>query len=360
MSKEIGYPHELIMLSLKKSRISLDDKNKGLRCKVFAHTYLSFFENNINIELNKDNLYDELEILYKIRKKLKTNVKRSLIKKLERLNDIFIQNYNEANYNSLCEFFAFINFIQVLYDDISLIKASLIKKIQSNKLLPNDSELRSICFIINSYLSKSVNSANIVTILDKINSLKQMELKIYFSYKFSKHFKEFKSIILISHYLLLKKIMETQSNLFEHKNLSDDSLVELFKISSSLYICGYNNTLRLNFEEKINYESSIIDKKVISNEFEEKFDTIMRIKFLRFFSIPIKWYILVISILILISASLDIFLPISIPLNIEIGVPVEIPISIIVLIVFLVPLIVKLFNAKNQISKKLTRDNNHD
>ena len=129
----------------------------------------------------------------------------------------------------------------------------------------------------------------------------------------------------------------------------------MVKISSSLLICGYNNSLRINYQEKIKYQESLLDQKSIITVYEKHYDNVMRIGWGKF-SISAKIYLLVISLLIIGISFFNIWVPLGISLGtIEFLIPIEVPIGIFISIILLTPVIVKLFKAKKNISKDLTQ-----
>jgi len=348
--KEIGYPHELILLAIKKVE-NLRDGQYTPKTKAFSNVFLSLLNEPLINDVDFIQNYLELELLHNYFKK-GYPLKKKINDHLNNLFDIFIQSTGSSNkFESLEDFLIFSFFFVIISDNPSLIKQNFLMKLTSNNLIPNNSTVKNLSELLLILQLKTFDDSKLHQILVTINSLTEIWLKIYLSYKCSFTFENHKELFLINHYSILKDLMDTYAEAFEHPHLSDQVFEDLFKISTSLFISGYNKSLRINIQEKMNYQESVLKQKSIITVYETHYDNTMRV-----FKIKIQRYLLIISILIVLFSFLNIWAPLGISLGtIEFVIPVEFPIVIMITIALLSPVIIKLFKAKKNISKKLSQ-----
>jgi len=353
-SMEIGYPHELILLTTRKLTSLKNGENSPL-IDAYSNLFLILVGKTSLCQINSKHKYLELELLTNYKKKGYL-LKKKINAHLSLLLDTYLSSAGSSNkLKTLENFLIFSLYFVIISDDLSLINNKILTKITSSNLMLQNTVTSNISNLILTLQMKDIDESKIHEILTTVNGLSDNWLKIYFSYKCFIVFENHKELFLINHYSILKALMKTYTEAFEEPHLSDQSIENLIKISSSLFICGYNTSLRINYQEKINYQETVLKQKSIINAYNSHYDEAMKLGKGKF-SIPIQWYLLIVSFLILIISFFNIWAPLGISLGtIEFSIPVEFPIVIFISIGLLVPLIVKLFKAKKDISKKLNQ-----
>lgn len=90
---------------------------------------------------------------------------------------------------------------------------------------------------------------------------------VLLSFKLSQKFKEKKGDLLRKHYQLLAAAVEQFPHHLENPHLDDVALEMLYKLSCALIICGYAKSMRIPYEEAINYLTTNIGAPTYSEIF---------------------------------------------------------------------------------------------
>lgn len=157
----------------------------------------------------------------------------------------------------------------------SLIDASILNLMDD---LPEDSRIYQIVFLIKQFKRNSITNEEVRDLLLKIKQSLPCEIKIYLTYLFAQKYNNFKSIFLYEHYKLLRFFMGENQDILENKKLDDSALEIIFKSSIILYVCGYNKSIRLSYQEKLNYLESNISDETLVNKFRNAYDESFKIK----------------------------------------------------------------------------------
>lgn len=190
----------------------------------------------------------------------------------------------------------------------------------------------------------------------RINDREFQNAAIFLAYELSVENNEFKRELLISHYLLVKKVVNDFKGIYGQENLTDQLLENLFKTAIILFYCGYSKSLRLPKEESIAYTENILKLPSIEKEFKEIFDEVGSIKVTR---IRLKlriWVLLVISLGLLIGHWIhEVYPPLETsPFGIQIVVP-QIPAFLLTAIILIAIAVFYLHKLERNIINRLRR-----
>lgn len=362
MEKELGYPHELILVATKRARAVL--KGRYLkRTKIISLLLLRIIEdfqskNKTEVD-QKDDV--NLRILNAIAKNSKFTI--NLYKEHQnQLNELIIQ-YKEREttpaFDSLKEFVQESIFIHILFSEFKgrkLIENKTIRELFS--IFSSDPQLIGSIKSLEVLDKRSINGDEVNDIINKIHSVDEtplLEVSMYLTFNLAAQFDNYKSKFLFEHYNLVRKSTQELGGVVDSIKLDDIVLEKLFITSIILYLCGYKNALRLPHEEKLNYFEHIISIPTILSEFKKAFDK-HAVLDLKYFKIPL-WFVGVIGIVFMcLSVVNEIYLPSQLNLLIiSVPLPFNVPIFAIISAGLFIFITYQLYKLKNLLLKELRR-----
>ncbi|MEM3572813.1 MAG: hypothetical protein QXJ62_01080 [Nitrososphaeria archaeon] len=357
--EELGYPHELLILSFKKA----EDVLKGsyrTRTKIFAALCLSMRSQQVDLKVNVKNELYLLALLY-----LSKKSKLKLRKIAKRLNDK-IKEYVEQfeSTKSTSAFSALKNFvINCIY--LHLVSLEILKvPILSAKIielcmkyLGSEVEIGAVLSSLRLLGEKGANPTEIKKTINSFLYIKEsplIESTLLISFLLALRFPDLKSELLFSHYYTLRKLTDVYEKIKDYQQLDDSILQKIFATSIVLFLCGYYKSLRLPHEEKLNYIQEIIKQPFIEHEVEKSLDYASKVKILHFE--PPLWFItLCIITLLLLHAFIEVYTPASIGIGIvSFNLP-RIPLFLVFSIVLLIVLFYKVLKFKEDVLKRIRK-----
>ncbi|MCF2143341.1 MAG: hypothetical protein K9W42_06530 [Candidatus Heimdallarchaeota archaeon] len=359
---EIGYPHELILRAKEKAKeIVNEDYNK--RTKFFAFLLLELTGENINPDKLLF-LNHEEKLLFQIAKgksiEIK-NLKKHKKENFEKLIEQYKRHHTQIAIDKIKDFLQDSLFTYIFLK--SFRKTPIIDKKVLNETLPdtllNLTPIKEILMILTIYEDRKLTDNQLsATLQILLNEQILQENSIYFSLQFATLFLRYKKDFLLVHYLMSKKIIESQLKFITERNLADEPIEKSFKTALILSLCGYKKSIRLSYQEKINYAEQIIGVPVLAHEFEKCYDSLAKIGIERY-KIPIKYYSLIVIIVMILGIILDITISTYVDVisifGLETSIPLKIPYLSVVSLILVVILTIKLFKLKKEISVKLMR-----
>lgn len=358
--EEIGYPHELISEALNQSEIAISSKYY-YRTNLFAAIIQQIFQGkkaNIKFQNSKEPILMLLESFVR-----KSGIREASLNFKKALGDL-ISEYNanpiQASYKRIMMLLKEGIILHLISEQSYNYKIFSVEEIDNyiNCLDFEDNEPQAVLSALR--LSKNKHNRAIpysmIFEFAKINDSEFQNAAIFLSFELSTRNKKFKRELLISHYLLVKKVVTEFKNLYGQKDLSDQFLENLFKTAVVLFYCGYSKSLRLPKEESITYSEEILKLPSIESEFKEIFDEVGSIKVTNIHLKIRIWVLLAIGLILLI---LHWFYEIYPPLEtsvfgIQISIP-QIPAFLFTAIILFVIALAYLYRLETRIIKKLRR-----
>jgi len=363
--EEIGYPHEIILFSINKAPEIIKGKYNN-RLKIITSLFMSIIGKNVNqeIEPSEEDIFSM--ILYNLKKDSKVNITELVSKyqnQLEKKIRDFNRRQSEPAYSALEKFIVDSIFYHILTSELSEYKLLPLNNEVLLTIFTNNEELNTIIdslliFMENKKYTKKTE--DIAISLSNLTNEKLIESAIFISYRLAIK-TSYKKEFLYSHYRLLRKSMDKLYKIIKNPNLDDSILEKIMKLSIILYLCGYDKSLRLPHEEKLNYIDKVISIPTIIQKTEKALDK--NLKF-RHKLIPIDINISILLFIVLILNGLYIVIPqlqnlkitikdipiksVSFPLPFPIDAPLLPIISTLILII----IIKKIYNLKENIIKE--------
>ena len=313
---EVGYPHELIMSGILKAKRIIKSNNYTTKTKLIALLLLKQQEKlkEVNFIVDKTNI--SLSILKNViqEKSLRNNIK-GIQKNFMQLLDDFALRPTQPLLTKINEEFGFLLFLDIYINKLKNQKI-ISKEISEliSKELPVNSSSHQGSIMLNLLNKEKISEEKTRLVVQILNNCSFNDIRIYFTHSLANQFVEFKGLFLFEHYKFLKEFMTENSKFFENEDLDDLSLEKMFQTSIFLCLIGYNSTLRIPHQEKINYLSDLVSKQIVIYEVESAFDTASTFKFRNRFRIK-QYYVL---ILLILSLLVDIFWRIPLPPTISI------------------------------------------
>lgn len=359
--QDLGYPHELLFLSLKRAAEVLERKyNK--RTKILALLLLSIHGRKVDVRFKTDDPY--LKTLLNLTGRSKVEIRRitgELHMRLVHYINQFERTQSTAALSDLKEYIKdciFLHLIAKEIANVSIMSPELIEK--CNKYIEPKNHLKDFLTALQilgqERIVRSPNDIN--KILSTLSLTEEesplIETSLMLSFLMAIKFPELKSQLLLIHYKILKAISKQFEKLVEHKKLDDLALQQLFMRSLALSICGYSKSLRLPHEEEINYLEKMIGLPFIEYRVQEILDEIAIAKF-RQFKLQL-WLLPMMTIMFLfVHIFAEYYIPGSLNLGvISLSIP-RIPIFLTISILLLVITSFKLRKIKKQLLEKLRR-----
>jgi hypothetical protein len=347
LEKELGYPHELLVLSSKKAKDVLQGQHRN-RTKILALLFLSTQGHKTDLKITiKDELY--LEALESLARKNKLKIRKianELNKKIEEYISQFEKTQSTSAFSELEKFLADCFYLHLVSQEIvgiSILSERIIKR--SASYLKPESELKVFLDSLQLLSRKEVASTEMSKIANTFLSANKsplIEASLLLSLLLAVRYPASKSELLLAHYTILKTVANDLGKLLEHEKLDDTALQQLFTTSIVLFLCGYAKSLRLSHEEKINYIKKVMGISFVEHEIEKNFDQASKVGI---FGLPLPLSGIIIAAIILVF--LHVFVEIYSPGSISIGivsfnlppVPIFLTISVALMVVTFIKIV---------------------
>lgn len=361
VDEDLGYSHELIFEAISQSKKSINSKYH-YRVNLFAVLVQQFFENkqvDIVFQKSSDPVLMLLESLVK-----KSGYKEAALNFNQYIGDL-IKDYNqnpiEATYDKIMVFLKqgiVLHLICKESFDFQLFSAEELAN-YVNCLDFNDNQPQAVLSALRLSMDKS--KAIPYSIIFEFTRLTDRELQnaaIFLSYELSVDNEDFKRELLISHYLLVKKVVYDFKDIYGQLDLTNQILENLFQTAIILYYCGYSKSLRLPKSETIAYSKEILKQPSIEKEFKEIFDEVGSV---RIDQIHLKfrlWVLLLISMSFLILHWVyEIYPPLEYSFfGVQFTIP-HIPAFLVTAIILIIIALSYYYRLERRIIKKLRRGN---
>jgi len=182
------------------------------------------------------------------------------------------------------------------------------------------------------------------------------EAVIFLSYVLAVGYPKNKRELLVSHYMLVRQVVDEFKEVVSQENLADPVLENLFKVAITLFFCGYLKTLRLPNDEKTHYIDEVLDLPSIEYSLKKTFDEVASISLPHIqFKVPL-WVLLAIdSILLVLHWYNEIDWPLEISLwGIKFPM-VNVPLFLFIAVLISVFMLLRLYKLKGKILKNFRR-----
>jgi hypothetical protein len=327
-AEELGYPHELI-LSASNRTTSVIKGGYRTRIKLLANllnVVLNKKRESIKIESKDD---PELSILESLSKS-SDSLEQHLLKyreKIDKAVEDFENTESESSYTFLTDLLKNGVFLHILCRERNKSALFFEKDLAkfSGILDYKDNELRSVFSAIQVWESGKYDSVP-QSIIVEFNSCKDEALQrvaIYLSYVLAVENPKNKRELLISHYMLVRRIVNQFREVVSKENLADQVLENLFRLAIILSLCGYLTALRLPKDEKTRYIDEVIHLPSIEYSIKKSYDEVASISMPHIkLKVPLWVFLVLDSVLLVLHSFSEIYLPLEIE---QIGFKLEIP-----------------------------------
>jgi len=363
--EELGYPHEIILSAWNRS-LSVIKGNYRIRIRLLANLLNFVFKEKrekIKIERKEDPV---LLILASLTSRSPTSLDDHISEYREKLNELmedFQNTQSETAYSS---------FIDFLKEGILL--HILCKEVRGSTVFPKkdiskfaeildyrENNLRAVFSAIQIW---GTQKDDVVphSIGSECASFKDEALReavIFLSYVLAVDYPKSKRELLVSHYMLVRQVVNEFKEVVTKENLADPVLESLFKVAITLFFCGYLRTLRLPNDEKMHYIDEILHLPSIEYSLKKTFDEVASISLPHIqFKVPL-WVLLAIdSILLVLHWYNEVYLPLEIS-QLGIRFPmVSAPVFLFVAFLISVYMLFRLYKLKGNILKNFRRGTN--
>jgi len=360
--EELAYPHELI-LSASNRYLSVIKGQYRTRTKLLANL-LNFVlkekREKIKIEGKED---PALLILASLTSRSPTSLDDRISEYRKRLNELMEDYQNtqsETAYSSFINFLKEGIFLHILCKEIRRSTVFLKEDISkfADILDYRENNLRAVFSAIQIWGTQKYDAVP-YSIVFEFTSFKDEALReavIFLSYVLAVDYPKSKRELLVSHYMLVRQVVNEFKDVVSKENLADQVLENLFKVAITLFFCGYLRTLRLPNDEKTHYIEEIIHLPSIEYSLKKTFDEVASISLPYIhFKVPL-WLLLAIdSILLVLHWFNEIYLPLEIS---QLGIKfptVNVPTFLFFAFLISVFMLFRLYKLKSNILKNFRR-----
>lgn len=359
---ELGYPHELILYALAKSGIVIEQRYRT-RVRLFAgllRTILKEKTAKVQVPSNADATVRMIESLAKT--SLFKSASEDYRNRLHQLIEEYSTGQSAPSLEALREFVEDGILLHVLSRELgkgTLFTAEDMEKISQvlNETGGGLSGLLAAARLWEGSSSDSVSN-DIINALASPEKEQLQEAAIFLSYALATRCSRSKRELLVTHYLLVRKAVESLSGTVNQENLIDVVFERMFRVAIVLFLCGYLKSIRLPQEEKVRYVDEIIKSPSVERVFGEVFDATATVHIPKTESRAPLW-ILALADLILIA--LHQFAEIQSPYETSLsGLPITIPavpVFLLLAVIILSVLLLRLLYLRGNIVKTLRRGN---
>jgi hypothetical protein len=357
--KELGYPHELLVLSSKKAEDVLRGRYRN-RTKILAALFLSVQGHKVDLKINVENeLYLSALLSLAKRTKMKTRkIATELNKRIEEYIHQFEMTQSSSAFSELKNLLVECIYLHLVSKEILGISILSQKSIEhSIGYLEPTSELKFFLTSLQLAEKRETSPAQMHEIISAFISAKEsplIESALLLSFILAIKYSSSKSELLLTHYSILKTIAEVLGRLLEHQKLDDPALQQLFTTSVVLFLCGYTKSLRLSHEEKINYVEKVIAIPLVEREVERNFEKTSKIKVSQL-ELPLWGVVLAIIILIFLHVFAEVYVPGSVSLGVVSFTLPPLPIFLTISFVLLLVVFYKILKFKHDLISRIRK-----
>lgn len=362
VGEELAYPHELILSASNRS-LSVIKGQYRMRIKLLAnllHFVLTEKREKIKIERKED---PALLILASLTSRSPTSLDDRISEYRKKLNELledFQNTQSETAYSSFIDFLKEGIFLHILCKEIRgrtvFFKEDISKF--ADILGYGEDNLRAVFSAIQIW---STQKDDVVphSIVFEFTSFKDEALReaaIFLSYVLAVDYPKSKRELLVSHYMLVRQVVNEFKEVVSQENLADPVLENLFKVAITLFFCGYLRTLRLPNDEKTHYIDEILHLPSIEYSLKKTYDEVASVSLPHIqFKVPL-WILLAIdSILLVLHWYNEIYLPLEIS-QLGIKIPtVKVPTFLFLAVLISVFMLFRLYKLKGNILKNFRR-----
>lgn len=316
--EELGYPHELILSASNRS-MAVSKGQYRMRIKLLANL-LNFVlkkkREDVKIEKKDD---PELLILASLTSRSSSSLRQNISEYREKLNALmedFQTTQSEPSYSSFMDFLKEGIFLHILCKEIKGSPLFLEEDIHkfSSTLDNRENNLKAVFSAIQIWGTQKYDIVP-QSIISEFISLEDKALKeavMFLSYILAVDYPKSKRELLVTHYMLIKSVIDEFKEVVIQENLTDQVLENLFKVAITLYLCGYLKTLRLPDNEKAQYLEKIVNLPSIEYSFRKAFDEAANISVPHIqFRVPLWTLLAINSVLLVLHWYNEIYLPIE-------------------------------------------------
>jgi len=254
--EELAYPHELI-LSASNISLGVIKGQYGTRTKLLANL-LNFVlrekREKIKIEGKED---PTLSILASLTSRSPTSLDDHISeyrKKANELMEDFQNTQSETAYSSFIYFLKEGIFLHILCKEIRGSTVFLKEDISkfADILEYRENNLRAVFSAIQIWGTQKYDAVphSIVFEFTSFRDEALREAVIFLSYVLAVDYPKSKRELLVSHYMLVRQVVNEFKKVISQEDLADPVLENLFKVAITLFFCGYLRTLRLPNDKK--------------------------------------------------------------------------------------------------------------
>jgi len=359
--EELGYPHELI-LSASNMTTNIINGTYRTRIKLFANLLNNVLDKkreNIEID-NKDD--PELLILESLTRS-SNSLDQQLLEykeKIEQLVEDFNETQSEPSYDSLTDFLKEGVFLHVLCKELKKRSLFLEKDfVKFSSILDyKENNLKAVFSAIQVWENKNYTNVphSIIVEFHACNDITLQETMIFLSYVLAVDYPKNKRELLMSHFMLVRRIVEQFREVVSQENLADQVLESLLRTAIILSLCGYMTTLRLPKDEKTRYIDEVLQFPSIEYSIKKNYDEVASISIPHIqIKVPLWLFLALDSVLLLLHVFNEVYLPWEIS---QLGIKLEIPdVPIFLLFAFIISsyMAFRVYNLKSKILKKFRR-----
>jgi len=360
--EELAYPHELILSASNRS-LNVIEGQYRIRTKLLANL-LNFVlkrkREKIKIERKED---PTLLILASLTSRSPTSLDDRISEYRKKLNELmkdFQNTQSETAYSSFIDFLKEGIFLHILCKEIR--GSTVFPKKDISKFADildyRENSLRAVFSAIQIWGTQK-DDAIPHSIVFEFTSFKDEALReavIFLSYVLAVDYPKSKRELLVSHYMLVRQVVNELKEVVSQENLADPVLENLFKVAIALFFCGYLRTLRLPNDEKTHYIDEILHLPSIEYSLKKTYDEVASISLPHIqFKVPL-WILLAIdSILLVLHWYNEIYLPLEIS-QFRIKFPtVNVPVFLFIAVLISVFMLFRLYKLKGNILKNFRR-----
>ena len=360
--EELGYPHELI-LSVSNRSLSVIKGQYRMRIKLLANLLnfvLTGKRKRIKIERKEDPV---LSILASLTSRSPTSVDDHISEYREKLNGLmedFQNMQSQTAYSSFIDFLKEGIFLHILCKEIRGSTVFLKEDISkfADILGYGEDNLRAVFSAIQIWGTKrdDVVPHSIVFEFTSLKDETLREATIFLSYVLAVDYPKSKRELLVSHYMLVRQVVNEFKEVVNQENLADQVLENLFRVAITLFFCGYLKTLRLPNDEKTHYIDEVLDLPSIEYSLKKTFDEVASISLPHIqFKVPL-WILLAIdSVLLVLHGYNEVYLPFGFsPWGIKFPT-FNVPVFLFVAVLISIYMLFRLYKLKGNILKNFRR-----
>jgi len=254
--EELAYPHELILSASNRS-LSVIKGQYRMRIKLLANLLnfvLTEKREKIKVERKEDPV---LLILASLTSRSPTSLDDHISeyrKKANELMEDFQNTQSETAYSSFIYFLKEGIFLHILCKEIRGSTVFLKEDISkfADILEYRENNLRAVFSAIQIWGTQKYDAVphSIVFEFTSFRDEALREAVIFLSYVLAVDYPKSKRELLVSHYMLVRQVVNEFKKVISQEDLADPVLENLFKVAITLFFCGYLRTLRLPNDKK--------------------------------------------------------------------------------------------------------------